>query len=330
MWIIRTFNNCEIQMVAVERILEFVRVRPEPPPVVGGGDPPLPDWPSAGEIAFEGVRLRYDRMPRKQQQQQQQQQQQPKHAAARRRKAAAARESDAGEAAAVLPPLVLGREPGPGLSFVVRAGERVAVVGRTGAGKSSLATVLFRLQDPCAGRVLLDGVDIASVAQATLRKRLSIVSQEPMLFSDTLRKNLDPGGGRSDDELWLALRQVKMHAKVSALPRKLEHEVVAAAENFSLGERQLLCMARALLRKSRVLVLDEATAAVDIQADAIIQATVAGLRGVTILTIAHRLSTVLAYDRIMVMAAGAVAEFGPPDELRANPKSLLNKLIKSM
>ena len=219
MWIIRSYNQMEIQMVAVERVNEYIAHAQEPLPrsrPSGQGD--VPDsWPSAGKITFEDVKLRYERFVA------------PKDSGG----------SDVDETRAPLPPpLVLGSSE-RALSFEVAAGERVGVVGRTGAGKSSLTNAIFRLQDPCAGRILIDDIDLRTVSQERLRQRLGIVTQDPVLFSDTLRRNLDPSARLTDDQLWHALRKVKMSDKVASLTGKLEHVVADAAENFSLGERQV-------------------------------------------------------------------------------------------
>uniref|UniRef100_A0A672J2V8 ATP-binding cassette, sub-family C (CFTR/MRP), member 6b, tandem duplicate 1 n=1 Tax=Salarias fasciatus TaxID=181472 RepID=A0A672J2V8_SALFA len=196
------------------------------------------------------------------------------------------------------------------------AGLQVGIVGRTGAGKSSLALGIFRILEPANGRILIDGRDISQIGLHQLRSRISIIPQDPVLFSGSLRMNLDPFENCSDEDLWRALDLAHMKSFVSGLPQKLDHECSEGGENLSLGQRQLLCLARALLRKSRILVLDEATAAVDLNTDQLIQSTIrTQFRDCTVLTIAHRLHTILDYSRVMVMERGSVVEMDSPAQL---------------
>ena len=206
-------------------------------------------------------------------------------------------------------PVVLGKTTG--LSLTVEAGSRIALVGRTGAGKSTIATALFRLQDAFEGRILLDDVNVLDLNPLEFRKHLSVVSQEPLLFTDSIRKNLDPLSEYNDSDLWFRLEQTRMKDKLLSM-NGLQTEVTHGGENFSVGERQLLSMTRALLRGCSVLVLDEATASCDVEADQAIQDTVAKLTGVTVISIAHRLSTVLGYDKIAVLSGGQVVEYDTP------------------
>jgi ABC-type multidrug transport system fused ATPase/permease subunit len=211
-------------------------------------------------------------------------------------------------------PLVLDR-----VSFCVEAGQRVGIVGRTGAGKSSLLLALFRFVEASAGQILLDGTDIAGCGTDSLRQAITIIPQEPTLFSSTLRFNLDPTGAASDAQLWEVLAQVRLADKARALEDQLAH--VCSDGSFSAGEKQLVCFARALVRPSRVVVMDEVTANVDAQTDQIVQQLIVeAFRDRTVLLIAHRLQSVWSCDKILVLAHGRVAQFGAPDELMADKR----------
>ncbi|KAJ1981339.1 hypothetical protein H4R34_002105 [Dimargaris verticillata] len=215
------------------------------------------------------------------------------------------------------------------VGFTAQAGEKVGIVGRTGAGKSSLTLALFRIVEASRGRIIIDGVDIAKLGLYDLRSRLTIIPQDPVLFAGTVRENLDPLQAHDDQALWDALECVHLKVYVQAQADQLEHVVAQNGANFSVGQRQLICLARALLRRTKVLVLDEATAAIDVETDELIQQTIRHeFRDCTVLTIAHRINTVMDSDRILVMDQGQVAEFAPPQQLLANPDSLFYKLAK--
>ncbi|XP_065058100.1 ATP-binding cassette sub-family C member 5-like [Rhopilema esculentum] len=216
------------------------------------------------------------------------------------------------------------------VSFSIKAMEKIGIAGRSGAGKSSIFVALLRLAEIDEGQLLIDDQDISEIGLTDLRSKLSIIPQDPVLFVGTLRYNLDPFGKRGDEELWLALEKAHMKDTVANLPLKLETLVVENGENFSVGERQLLCMARALVRKSKVLLLDEATAAVDTHTDTNIQITIReAFKDCTVLTIAHRLNTIMECDRIMVVDSGQVAEFDTPSNLMSDESSKFSTLVKS-
>jgi len=206
-------------------------------------------------------------------------------------------------------------------SVSIAGSEKIGIVGRTGAGKSSILVTLFRIVPELrGGAIFIDGVDISHVDLKTLRSRLAIIPQDPVLYTGSLRTNVDPGKRYSDRELWECLGQCGMESAVREHPEGLDRPCEEGGRNFSMGQRQLLCLCRALLKDSRVLVLDEATASVDMESDALIQRTLqTSLGSTTVLTIAHRLETVMHCDRIVVMHDGKVAEAGPPDELRDTP-----------
>ncbi|XP_035257042.1 canalicular multispecific organic anion transporter 1 [Anguilla anguilla] len=203
-----------------------------------------------------------------------------------------------------------------GISCNIESTEKIGIVGRTGAGKSSLTNCLFRIIEAADGYIFIDGVDIATLGLHDLRSRLTIIPQDPVLFSGTLRMNLDPFETFSDEDVWRVLELSHLKTYVGGLKEGLNHEVTEGGGNLSVGQRQLLCLARALLRKSRILILDEATAAVDLETDCLIQATIRQeFSSCTVLTIAHRINTILDSSRVMVLDAGKIVEFDSPSVL---------------
>ncbi|XP_075729274.1 ATP-binding cassette sub-family C member 3-like [Rhipicephalus microplus] len=217
-----------------------------------------------------------------------------------------------------------------GVSFSVRAMEKVGIVGRTGAGKSSLVLALLRILRASKGRILIDGVDIAQVPLKKLRRAITIIPQDPSLVRGTLRVNLDPTGVHSDEQLWQVLRQVHLAPLVKGHPVGLDMETADGGANLSVGQRQLVCLARALLRGSKILLLDEATSRMDGDTDHLIQTTLReAFAKSTLIAIAHRLHTVLDYDRILVMDKGRVREYDTPASLLSNPDSAFFKMAAS-
>ncbi|XP_053133014.1 multidrug resistance-associated protein 1-like [Hemicordylus capensis] len=202
------------------------------------------------------------------------------------------------------------------IDITITGGEKVGIVGRTGAGKSSLTLGLFRINEAAEGEILIDGVNIAKIGLHDLRFKVTIIPQDPVLFSGSLRMNLDPFDQYSDEDVWTSLELAHLKTFVSTLPDKLNHECAEGGENLSVGQRQLVCLARALLRKSKILVLDEATAAVDLETDDLIQSTIrTEFEGCTVLTIAHRLNTIMDYTRVIVLDKGEIVECGSPATL---------------
>ncbi|PVD32870.1 hypothetical protein C0Q70_08317 [Pomacea canaliculata] len=216
-------------------------------------------------------------------------------------------------------------------SFVVSPGEKIGVCGRTGSGKSSTVLALFRMLEIIEGDILIDDTDITRIPLHHLRSRLAIIPQDPVLFSGTIRFNLDPESKWSDERLWSSLESVQMKETIQSLPEKLEAIVTEGGGNFSVGQRQLLCMARAIIRNSRLIVLDEATASIDMETERKVQDIVHGPNfcGRTVITIAHRISTIKQYDRVMVLDFGRLVEFGSPSELLADPHSIFYSLANA-
>ncbi|XP_054272057.1 probable multidrug resistance-associated protein lethal(2)03659 [Macrosteles quadrilineatus] len=216
------------------------------------------------------------------------------------------------------------------LSFTIQPKEKVGIVGRTGAGKSSLTAALFRLSQ-IEGKISIDNIDVSVIGLHDLRANLSIIPQEPVLFSGTVRKNLDPFDEYSDHTLWSALEEVEMKEVIEDLSDGLNSKISEGGSNLSVGQRQLMCLARAIVRNNRILVMDEATANVDPQTDALIQTTIRRkFADCTVLTIAHRLNTVMDSDKILVMDGGHLVEFDHPHILLTNKHGFLYKMVDQL
>ncbi|CAH0712839.1 unnamed protein product, partial [Brenthis ino] len=298
----RQTAEVENQMTSVERIMEYTNLPAEKPvepdmKAIKLQHPNLDfeQWPNQGEIVFEDVSLEYERPPKNDQ------------------------PSESG---------IKLDEPNyaiRGVNFTIRPGEKVAVVGRTGAGKSSLIAALFRLSK-ISGRVTVDGVTADQAGLRRWRSRLCALPQRPALFASSLRDNLDPEGMYSDAQIHAALQEVELNKTIESLAAGLSSKVGDGGGNWSSGQRQLLCLARAVLARRAVLVLDEATANVDTETDKHIQNTIrTKFADSTVLTIAHRLNTVMDYDRVIVMDKGRVVESGHPFELLTAAQTKLDQ-----
>ncbi|GAA5927015.1 uncharacterized protein JCM15063_000432 [Sporobolomyces koalae] len=271
---VRQFAEVENNLSSVERLVHTANELPQEAPAHIPGIVVPAKWPEQGTIAFEDVELRY----------------RPEL------------------------PTVLHN-----LSLNIKPGEKVGVVGRTGAGKSSLSLALFRMVELTSGSISIDGIDISKLGLAQLRERLSIIPQEPVLFNGTIRSNLDPFSIHDDARLWDALRRASLVDRqgttegVQTSRFSLETKIEDEGANLSVGERSLVSLARALVKDAKVVVLDEATASVDLETDARIQATIRSeFRDKTLLCIAHRINTIIGYDKILVLAAGRVEAFDSP------------------
>ncbi|XP_017418879.2 ABC transporter C family member 14 [Vigna angularis] len=220
-------------------------------------------------------------------------------------------------------PLVL-----KGITLSITGGEKVGVVGRTGSGKSTLIQVLFRLVEPSGGKIVVDGIDISILGLHDLRSRFGIIPQEPVLFEGTVRSNIDPIGQHTDEEIWKSLERCQLKDVVAAKPEKLDSSVVENGENWSVGQRQLLCLGRVILKKSRLLFMDEATASVDSQTDGVIQKIIREeFAACTIISIAHRIPTVMDCNRVLVVDAGIAKEYDKPSNLLQR-ESLFGALVQ--
>ncbi|KAF9112682.1 hypothetical protein BGX27_002943 [Mortierella sp. AM989] len=329
MWLCRDFTEWQSHLVAVERVQEYTDKHTEAPETSAKVIPET--WPDQGRLEFQNFSARY-------------------------------REGT---------DLVIKH-----LSFEIQPREKIGIVGRTGAGKSSLTLAIFRIieaanshwarasdnsgyhakdqvdenedtpllggsaaihfenersedEEMGGGSIKIDGVDISTLGLTELRKHLAIIPQDPTLFAGTIRDNLDPFQEVPDSDLWEALDRAHLKDHIRGLPGGLSAEVAQNGENFSVGQRSLICLARALLRKSKILILDEATASVDVETDELIQRTIRKeFQDRTILTIAHRVKTVMDSTRILVMEQGKVVEFASPEELLKNPESLFFKLAQ--
>ncbi|KAM9674301.1 ATP-binding cassette sub-family C member 4-like [Dama dama] len=216
------------------------------------------------------------------------------------------------------------------LRAFIESREKVGIVGRTGAGKSSLIAALFRLSEP-EGSIWINEILTTSIGLHDLRKKMSVVPQEPFLFTGTMRKNLDPFNEHTDDELQNALEEVQLKEAVEGLPGKMDTELAESGSNLSVGQRQLMCLARALLRKNRILIIDEATAHVDLRTDEMIKRKIwEKFAQCTVLTITHRVSTIIDSDTIMVLDSGRLEEYNEPYVLLQNTDSLFYKMVQQL
>ena len=201
------------------------------------------------------------------------------------------------------------------ISFTIAPGEKVGIAGRTGAGKSSIVAALFRMPQP-TGDVIVDNVNFSGINIQSCRRAMSVITQNPVLFTGSLRMNLDPCEEHGDTKIWQALEEARLKTVIEKLPNQLSEEIRECGANFSVGERQLLCLARALLKKDKIIVLDEATANVDHKTDQLIQETIrTKCKDCTVIAIAHRLNTVIDYDRVLVVENGRIVGNDKPENL---------------
>jgi len=216
------------------------------------------------------------------------------------------------------------------ISLNIRGGEKIGVVGRTGSGKSSLMNLLFRICEPelDGGKIEIDNVNTSEIGTDALRLNLSIIPQDPIMFSNTVRYNIDPFNICSDEEILLTLEKVQLSEFIESLPMGLDYMVSEGGDNFSQGQRQLLCIGRALLRKPKVLVMDEATSSIDNETDAKIQTMIRdNFSDATVLTIAHRLNTIMDSDRVLVLDNGHIIEFDSPDMLLSKEDGMFKAMV---
>ncbi|KAJ3300225.1 Multidrug resistance-associated protein 1 [Borealophlyctis nickersoniae] len=215
------------------------------------------------------------------------------------------------------------------INLHIKPTEKIGIVGRTGSGKSTLLVALLRIVECAEGQITIDGIDVSKIGLRDLRSHIAIIPQEPVLFVGTIRSNLDPFHKVTDEAIWKALDAVQLGEKIREMPAKLDTEVIENGKNFSLGLRQCFCIARAILANSKVLVLDEATAAIDSRTDGILQETIkTTFSDLTVLTIAHRLNTIIESDRVLVLDAGQVIEFDEPKTLLDTPGSSFRSLLE--
>ncbi|KAM5169906.1 ATP-binding cassette sub-family C member 9 [Mantella aurantiaca] len=212
----------------------------------------------------------------------------------------------------------------------IKPGQKVGICGRTGSGKSSLSLAFFRMVDIFDGKIVIDGIDISKLSLHTLRSRLSIILQDPILFSGSIRLNLDPECTCTDDRLWEALDIAQLKNLVKALPGGLDAMVTEGGENFSVGQRQLFCLARAFVRKSSILIMDEATASIDMATENILQKVVmTAFADRTVVTIAHRVHTILTADLVIVMRRGNIMEYDTPENLLEQEDGIFASFVRA-
>ncbi|KAI0789892.1 P-loop containing nucleoside triphosphate hydrolase protein [Abortiporus biennis] len=289
--LVRVLAQLELDANSVERIVEYLDVAQEAPAVIPSRRPPA-YWPSSsGSLSVEDLLVKY---------------------------------------APDLPPVL------HSISFTVNPSEKIGVVGRTGSGKSTLALSLLRIVEASGGRIVIDGIDIATIGLDDLRTRITIISQDVSLFTGTIRSNLDPFGEHTDQECWDVLERCHLTSVLNSAAAKSKGAQlsldlpISQTGSLSAGERQLVALARAVLRKSNIIILDEATSQIDAALDDQIQRTIREeFRGSIVITIAHRLKTVLDYDRILVLGEGKILEFDTPRALVGKPGGFFSEMCKA-
>ncbi|KAK9454724.1 hypothetical protein V1511DRAFT_361560 [Dipodascopsis uninucleata] len=305
-WVVLLYADNEINMNSVERVQEYLSIEQEAPAIIEGCRPPS-DWPAYGQISVKDLSLRY---------------------------------------APDLPQVI------KNISFEVKPGWKVGIVGRTGAGKSTIASAFFRFLEPDTGSIVIDGIDIAKIGLQDLRRALAIIPQDPTLFAGTVRSNLDPFETYTDQQIFTALKQVHLiedipgetllasssreltaseqEARDVNVFYRLDSAVTEGGQNLSQGQRQLMCLARSLLKSPKIILLDEATASIDYNTDSQIQDTIrTEFTDSTILTIAHRLRSIIDYDKILVLDAGVVREYDSPYTLLQQDDSIFRDMCRS-
>ncbi|KAI3844336.1 hypothetical protein MKX03_006139 [Papaver bracteatum] len=216
-----------------------------------------------------------------------------------------------------------------GISCIFGGGHKIGIVGRTGSGKSTLIGALFRLVEPVRGKIVIDGVDISTIGLYDLRSRLGIIPQDPTLFIGTVRYNLDPLSQHTDQEIWEVLGKCQLRESVQEKQGGLDSLVQQDGVNWSMGQRQLFCLGRALLRRSQILVLDEATASIDNATDSILQKTIRSeFASCTVITVAHRIPTVMDSTMVLAISDGKIIEYDEPMKLMKEEGSLFAQLVK--
>ncbi|KAJ2401507.1 hypothetical protein GGI23_001353 [Coemansia sp. RSA 2559] len=299
LWAIRNYNTNELNMNSMERVIQYLKIDQEAELDSTDGNKPPDTWPRQGDVHVKDLTIEY----------------------------------------------VPGVPVLHGISFTVGHGEKIGVVGRTGAGKSTLSLAFLRFAEACKGQIVLDGIDISKIGLEDLRRNITIIPQDPVLFNGTIRFNLDPFDEFPDEIVWDALQRTHLACKrdigpasegslssggtCSSMPHvpvpnkessvftSLEDVIKANGQSLSLGQKQLVALARALVRRSRLIVMDEATASIDFETDERIQQTIRGYEfaNSTVFCIAHRLHTIIDYDRVLVLEKGRVAEFDTPQNL---------------
>ncbi|KAJ3708971.1 hypothetical protein LUZ61_012676 [Rhynchospora tenuis] len=285
-WLVVAINDqCTLSnvIISVERLNQYMHLESEAPLILEENQP-APDWPTAGRVELENLKMRY--------------------------------RPDL--------PLVL-----HGITCTFEGGHKIGIVGRTGSGKTTLISALFRLVEPAGGKIIIDGLDITRIGLHDLRSRLGIIPQDPILFHGSIRYNLDPLGQFTDQQIWEVLDRCQLKEAVEIKTHGLDSLVSQEGTNWSMGQRQLFCLGRALLRRSHLLVLDEATASIDNTTDAILQKTIRNeFADCTVITVAHRIPTVIDCNMVLAIRDGKSVEYDEPMKLMNTEGSLFRELVK--